>query len=756
MSKIRATIKPVREIYYSDGYGIYACAPLEYKEDELKLDYKEQITVKGSMQQLVINLPYHAILKEVEDDKHGVQYENLCIYIPLGKDDDYSKRQVLEELFTEKQVESMYNALDDPYSALINADYVSLIKIKGCGFNNAVMWSERVQDNVIIGRLMAQLSELDLTFAMYKKILGYYNSPDLAVQEIYKNPYNLCNIDGIGWRKADAVALKMGIGEWSKERIGGYIKYYLDAMGIGGSSYLFADELMEGICAGLGEDCPSLAISDAIHSIDDVLWYSEDHEKIGLKKYYELEEKIGKELLRLRDADSTVNSKKNWETVIKNMEEQQGWEFTDEQITGVRTALDNNVIVINGLAGCGKSSMVSAILHALDVAEYDIGVCALSGKASARVGELANIEGKTIHRLLGYPAFGGSGKNNFTYHDENPLIQSVIVLDEISMVGGEIFYYLLRAISSGSKLILVGDTGQLESIGIGKVAYDIIDSGEIPVVTLTKIHRQAQKSAIITESIRIHNGSYIIPKEWTGTETRGELQDLTLDVYSDKSNTAYKMIEQFKKALSEDGLGIMDVQMIVPTKKRGGASTYALNNMAQEYYNPPLKSKKELKVRMRDGSPLIIREGDKILNTRNNYKTIDTNTGEISPIFNGNLGVVLKVNTNAKTIIVDFGDARVVELGTNILPYIELGYAITVHKYQGSQAHTIIVGIDYSAFSMLSRELLYTAITRASKKCYLCAQNAALRYGISQIKTSEKHTFLCDILKDLAHPKIVF
>ena len=379
----------------------------------------------------------------------------------------------------------MYEALPDPYEALVNADYQQLVKIKGCGTNYAIMWSDRVQKNVFLAKVYAELENYDLTFSMAQKIVEHFRSPELAIQKIRGNPYSLCEVSGIGWKKADAVALRGGMDIFSDERIGGFILYYLKSRGEDGSSYITTDELMDGIIENIGEEVSDYAIASAIHSMENKLWWDKDKRYIGLKSFYDLENNIANELLRIRDAETYIKYPHNWLEIIHTKESEQGWNYTDEQLAGIKKALKENIVLIHGYAGVGKSSLVDALLSVLS--DYDIEICAFSGKAAARVGELAHRDGKTIHRLLGYPS--EVGKNKFFFHDENPLSADIVVVDEVSMIGGSLFYYLLRAIKNGSKLIMLGDRGQLEAIGECKVASDIIDTDVIPTVWLQKIHR---------------------------------------------------------------------------------------------------------------------------------------------------------------------------------------------------------------------------------------------------------------------------
>ena len=413
------------------------------------------------------------------------------------------------------------------------------------------------------------------------------------------------------------------------------------------------------------------------------------------------------------------------------------------------TVLNNNVTVIHGLAGTGKTSVVSGVLEALN--NYSSVMCALSGRAASRMSEITGKTGYTIHRLLGYPK-GDSEHQFFEFNQDSKLPYNLYILDEISMVDSKIFYYLLRAIPDGAKLICLGDSGQLEAIGCGNVAYDMIHSSEIPTIELTKIHRQAAKSAIITQSIAVRNSKQIVGKDWVGNETRGELKDLEIHCYSDSSNTFYEVMEIFSKLMAQKDFDIMDCQIIVPIKTRGDACTYKINNTIQELYNPASKNKKEI-TRLSNNNPFILREGDKVINTINNYRLK-------TPIYNGNIGTIKSISYNeeldSRIITIDFIGIGNVDIPEDVWNGIELGYAITVHKYQGSQSKYVIFGLDFSSYALLTRELIYTGITRAQKKCYLICQTGALRYATAQQAVSTKQTHLQDCLYEVAHPKLIF
>ena len=738
--------------FYKNGWGILVVSIDKTISGKPAVDSNNELIIKGNMPEVQSNTQYHVVADFTPDPKWGDQYTIVQIYseIVFDKNDKGAQKRYLQALFTPKQFETLYKTLDDPYQVLEDADAAALVQCKYIGMHTAMEMINKFRTNMALGRIFTELAEYDLTNNMIERLMNKYHSPDIIIEKVRDNPYVLADeIDGVGWVKADILARKGGISEFDPRRIGAYIRKYLRDVGESGQSWITTDELLGAILDALGEDVPDQNITQSIQNMADDLWYDEDKTKIGLKYYYTMEYKVAEELIRLRDAEPDIKEDdyKDWQKKLHQMEEEQGWEFTEEQINGIYLALKENVVLITGMAGTGKSSLVNGILAVLN--SYNYVQCALSGRAASRLSEITGKAGFTIHRLLGYPSFDPDAKQNFYYHDERPLPYEVFILDEISMVNTVLFYDLIRAIPSGAKLICLGDHGQLEAIGSGNIAHDMINSPEIPTIILSKIHRQAEASGIISEAFKVRHGQQIVEKDYAGKLIKGELQDLTINAYSDASNTYYNIMAAYSTAMADPDFDMMKTQVLVPIKSRGSACTYELNNAIQELINPKKKGKREITLYMSSGHPYVLREGDKIINTSNNYK--------LDPVvYNGNIGIIKSIDEINDEIIAEFVGIGVVTIPSNYWRGLELGYCITVHKGQGSQWPHVIFGLDYSAYSLLSRELLYTAITRAEKKCELVVQTSALRYATVVESVSKKQTHLYEILHELTHPKLVF
>ena len=766
---MRCIGKAVKTIHRNnDSYFTIASFDLVKEIDgevEIHPIYKT-FTVVGIMPYLMEDADYEISATEVENKKYGKQYQvnSINLYLPNGIESKEGQKEFLDIIFTKLQVKEMYETLDNPYMTLKDGDIASLVKVKNCGMKTAVAWIDKFKTYMPLSNAMKELSEYGLTEALLRRIVNHYKSSDIAVEIIQNKPYKLIEVNGVGWHKCDEIAMKGGLKPDSPERIGTYILYYLQERANEGYSYIPADantEIENGIVSKtqkpinfidtmiefFGDDISDEALKGGLDYANDQLWFSDDRKFVGLKRIYDLEISVAENLIRIRDGENDFKYS-NWKDIIKQKEIDQGWEYNEQQIEGIKAVLENQVVVITGKAGTGKSSIVDAMIAVLQ--GYSYAQTALSGRAAARMAEITHEEGYTIHRLLGFPK-GDRDHGGFVFHEDNKLPRDIIILDEVSMVDGELFNRLVKAIKTGSKLIMLGDTGQLECIGCMNIAADLIASKEIVSIELSQIHRQAANSGIITESIKAREGIQLIEKDWVGTEVRGKLNDLVLDCFSDKSNTFYKVMQHASSEL-EDGTDIMDLMVIAPSyKNESGVDN--LNAALQSLYNPGSSEKKEVFVQ-KSSKAWILREGDKIINVQNDYYAKNKFT---AGIFNGNIGVVKNIDIDANTIAVDFQDIP----GIMILPKknwkdLEPGYAITCHKAQGSQCKKVIVGLDFGSFIQLSREWVYTAMTRAIDKCYMVAQNNALRYAVSKNSISVKRTHLVKLLAYKAANKFTF
>lgn len=439
--------------------------------------------------------------------------------------------------------------------------------------------------------------------------------------------------------------------------------------------------------------------------------------------------------------------RENHKTEINKYKTIDGYKYCFTLPSGMWVMRRNGKILITG--NSGKTSIMLPIAKLLRSKGVPFGQCSLAGKAASNLSEVTNVEGKTIHRLLGFDP----ETHGFSCNRDNPLLERVIILDELSMVGAELFYDLIQAIPSGAKLIMLGDSQQLEAIGYANLLKDCVDSHVVPCYKLTKIHRQAQRSAIITESLKVADGKQIIGNSAI-TEVRGELQDLKVVTYHESEDSFNAFMHEYRELLDK-GISFKDILGVVPMRTRGSISCLNLNKEIQSIVNGSYEIP-HINIRKPDGV-YDIKVGDKVVNRKNRYDTEkftvpkdfisidDDRYAEKVAIFNGNVGYVTKVMIGG--IVIDFLQQGEVFVKSEYTDSIELGYVLTAHSAQGSQSPNVIVGIDMSAYTLLSKEWIYTAITRARKYCVLCGQISAIKKATSISRVKVKQTWLTELLR---------
>lgn len=1012
--KIEGEVEVTRILYpkgleaNGTGYKIMGVKPISLDKSVPLHPAFGNFTIKGIAPKINYGEHYKVILLVTGyDETYGFQYEILYFGKQVDFQDKNAQRIFLSTLLTETQFENLYEALEDPFEAVANENYEELKKVKGFGDKTISLLIDKYKENVDYSYAFVELSEYDLTTTMVAKIVDEYGSPQIAVDKVKENPYVLASeVSGIGFKKADEIALKGGMPRNSQRRIEGYIQHLLKDVSSQGFSWVHKQFLFSSIFDTLGLDRNDeenkLQIGGAMTNLIDrgVLWHSEDKTQIGLAKVREIEETLAIHLKRLLNAPKHP-IREDWREKIANLEKAQGWEFTNQQVEGIYTALEENVVFITGLGGCvdkdteyfngeewkkiseykhgeqvlqynedrsatlvvpkryikekedifyeiksasnhinqrlsiehnmvyetskgnlakkpfveflemhektkhgfngkflttfcyggdginlsneelklmvavfadgyfkshtdycvfnlkkerkikrlkillkeagipfnetfsktdgmtrinfhaplrlkeypkewykgtneqlqiiaeeslnwdgcrnvggrlsysttvksdadfiqfafssigkratistydrvgeqrgdytrksieytvqitqrspkvslvaktpeekveipkvssedgykycfevpsgmlvlrrddrifvtgnsGKTSIVGGLLEVLDNKTFI--QMALSGKAGARLGEVTGVDGYTIHRGLGFNPRTGWGYDLF-----NPMEHNIIIVDELSMVGADIMLKLVRAILTGSKLIMLADTGQLESIGMGNIAHDIMNSGVIPVVNLTEVHRQAKKSRIKMGSIGVRQGINLSEKP--ERVVQGDLELISLD--DDESEDIQKeIIQSFKKQYELSDNKPMDVQVVVPMRTRGEISTKSLNEKLREICNPQstnedkegfdiAEEKEEYDIKIAKGEVLTLRVGDKVINNKNLYEVFDLD-GMVCPVYNGDTGILIDITNGG--LVIDFIRNGIVVIPFDKARHIELAYALTAHK----------------------------------------------------------------------------
>lgn len=739
----------------------------ELKTDDLKL--------KGNVCKLEYGITYKVFAKLADrHETYGDTYEIIYISKVMDISSKDKQKEFLMNVLNENLVDKLFDTYDDVIVLLENKDVESLMKIRGIGNQVALRLIDEYEESKDYSAIYLELGSLGLTSTFIKKLVDFYKSPDVVIDKVKNNPYDLVRVDGIGFKKADEIACKVGVDQFSPERIRGFLIHYLSEQGEAGKSYLVYQELMRALYDTLGFVPEEIIMSVAKNMMDnnDVI-VVDDGEKIALTKYYNLEKNIRNELIRLQIGnidvveesddgndipcddensitydpisiyDSYIPQKFNfadWEEKIKEVEAEQGFEFTEEQMKAIELSTSNNVIAITGGAGVGKTSTANGICSLFT--GYNVNACALSGKAAVRITEATGLPASTIHRMLGYE------NGLFRFNKKNQLAVDIVLIDEATMPNGSLFYSVLQAIPTGAKVIIMGDVQQLTPIGNCQVFADILDANVLPVARLTKPHRQALRSGIIPTSMKLTNQEQIFASNYEGHEILGELQDMELNITSSKDKISEMIIEKFQQEIDKFK-DIMEVQVCVAKRLQGDLSCYNLNNKIQEIHNPSFgNSDRSIKVTLEkkkdDVKEYCIRVNDKVINVKNNYKCVNTN-GVVTPVFNGNIGIVKDIDEDGYAIV-DFVGIGEIVLKKSECKNLELAYACTCHKMQGSGFTSTIVGMDTGSFYMNNCELLYTAITRAKNYCVLVGNNYAISKAIQTKEVKTKQTFLRNML----------
>lgn len=553
-----------------------------------------------------------------------------------------------------------------------------------------------------------------------------------AVERIKQNPYILCGeIYGVGFEKADAIAKDLGMKKNAPERIAMGLKYVLmHNAASNGHSFLPLDKL----CAVAKRllSCEMNEIEDeaaALETRGEIVCVRHEGMKCAyLREYYEAEKYTAEKLCALDRAGKNLGED-NVLSLISMVERESNMEYAVLQKRAICQAASNGVFILTGGPGTGKTTVVRAIIRVFDAMGLRIALAAPTGRAAKRMSQSAGEEAKTVHRLLEME-YGAEDKLRFRKNEKDQLEDDVIIIDEASMLDLMLTDALLKAIKPGARLILIGDVNQLPPVGAGHVFDDIIKSDRFATVELTHIFRQAQESLIVTNAHAVNHGEYMNLESKSG--------DFFFLPRQEDAQTAATIAELCKKRLPKSyGLTVFDgIQVITPSRK-GDAGTEMLNSALQSVINPPARGKAEKKVR-----DFTLREGDKVMQIKNNYDIEWNKNGTQGfGIFNGDIGVIKKIDLSEELITVDFED-KICEYDYTMLDELELAYAITVHKSQGSEYPIVIMPLYRYTPKLLTRNLLYTAITRAQSIVILVGNGEVAKAMVDNNRQTKRYTGL--------------
>lgn len=575
---------------------------------------------------------------------------------------------------------------------------------------------------------------------MHVALRIYQNYGERAVEQLRTNPYALCGkIRGFSFTAADQIAMGAGGAPDARERVlGATVRVLERACETGGHACLPVKQVVIEVASLLELDPKEVAEHEKDFVLEKQIGYL--HRKadslLYINRFYEAERSIAGRLLQL-DRACVRYRVEDMEPLVNRAMLESGLEYAAMQRKAIFEAASSGVLIITGGPGTGKTTIIKALIRIYESMGCEVALAAPTGRAAKRMAESTACEARTIHRLLEVEfrdeADGDEGAT-FARNEHNLLDADIIIIDEASMIDMFLMQALLAAIRPGARLVLLGDCDQLPSVGAGNVLHDLINSGCFNIVRLTEIFRQGSESLIVTNAHRINRGEMPVTdardKDFFFMKREGGALISTLAEVTAKRLPATYGVSAFDK-----------IQVITPTRK-GAAGTETLNQLLQAELNPPAKDKAEKKFRN-----VVFREGDKVMQIRNNYDlTWDEDGKERFGIYNGDIGVIGKIYDRQSYMMVNF-DGREVKYGFDLLEDLELAYAITVHKSQGSEYPFVVMPVTDFPPMLMTRNLLYTAVTRAKTMAVLIGREDALSRMVENDREAVRYTGLCDMLQ---------
>lgn len=596
---------------------------------------------------------------------------------------------------------------------VIEEDPDRLLSVRGVG----KIRLERIKKSWIeqkeIKNIMLFLREHDVSTAHATKIYKTYGNGSIRV--VQENPYRLADdIWGIGFRTADAIASSLGFGHEQLPRLRSGLLYTLNRLGEEGHCFATREQLLKAGSEMLevSEELLQPALEEMIRTEDVIC----DEEAIYLPPFYFSELGTAKRLCAVMAAPSAVSVPSDG--LADRVRLKTGIDYDEVQLRAITGAVSSKILILTGGPGTGKTTATLGILTAFREAGAKIILAAPTGRAAKRLSETTGMEAKTIHRLLEVKPAEGYQRN-----ENNPLEGDVLIVDECSMIDIMLMYNLMRAVPDSMTLIFVGDVDQLPSVGAGNVLRDMIDSTCFPVVRLTRIFRQAQKSRIIMNAHRVNRG--LMPDLSNGRDT-----DFFFVECEVPEEAASQIVELVRTKLSRYyRVPPADIQVLTPMQ-RGAVGASALNHLLQEALNPPPAGQDDPNFARRGG--YVFRVHDKVMQIRNNYD---------KEVFNGDIGVVERLDAEDRALIVRF-DQRCVEYDVSELDELVLSYATTIHKSQGSEYPIVVMPVMMTHYVMLQRNLIYTGITRAKKALVLVGTKKAVAMAVRTVTVTGRNTKL--------------
>ena len=723
-----------RIIYQNESNGYCVLMTWCGDEDRIVVGFF-QVDVTGQMLRLRGTSTYHP--------NHGEQFKAEAYEIIEPTDEESIRRYLASGAIKgvgEALAGRIVKRFGDDTLRIMEEEPERLAEIKGISLRKAQEIAVTVAEKKDLRAAMLFLQKYGIANSLAVKI---YDTYGLGMYGILKeNPYRMAeDIEGVGFKTADAIAEKIGIHTDSDYRIRCGLLYVLSQALAEGNMYLPARVLLQRASDLLGVHIDAIE-PHIMNLVMDKKLVSRNDCVYSASAYY-AEAGVAGMLLRLKNPTWSREEESMLEKQIASIEKEEGLLLDDLQKEAVKGTVNNGVFILTGGPGTGKTTTINTIIRYFMRRGYHIELAAPTGRAAKRMTEATGYEARTIHRLLEISGGGEEERGYFDRDEDNPLEADVIIIDEMSMVDIFLFQSLLKAIPIGTRLILVGDMHQLPSVGPGQVLRDIVESDAFACVRLEKIFRQEDGSDIVLNAHKIRAGEAV------------SLNNQSKDFFflpREDANHIYNNIVQLvtDKMPRYTGAEPCDIQVLTPMRK-GALGVETLNRILQEYVNPKDKGKKEYQF-----GEKLFREGDKVMQIKNNYKleweivgkyniTIDKGLG----VFNGDVGKVVSINEYARQIKVEYEEGKNVFYSFENVDELELAYAITIHKAQGSEYPAVIIPLLGVPKLLLYRNLLYTAVTRAVKCVTLVGAQGAVEEMIRNENVQIRYTGLCKKIEEM-------
>ena len=727
----------VEGIIYQNEVNSYTIANLETETEE--------ITIVGYLPFIVEGDSLKVIGNYVEHKEYGTQFKVTTFEKIMPEN-----VEALEKYLASGAIKGVGEATAKRIIKTFGEETINILKnepkklalVKGISEEKAQKISDDFVENQEMWKIVGFLEKFHIGAQNAKKV--YEKLGVSSIEKIKEDPYLLVDIaKGVDFRQIDQMAIRIGITPDNNRRVQTGIKYGLIRSTNNGNSCVLETNLIEYVQSLL--EVNSETIEDNLIELktkgEIVYELRENEEWVYLARFYETEQEIA---YRLRKLEQSKNIKeiKNIEAALKKIEKESEIELSEKQKEAIEEINKNNVLIITGGPGTGKTTIIKTIIDIYENRGKKVILAAPTGRAAKKMTEATGKEASTLHRLLCIGKLDDDGI--YQRHDEfqgEPIDADVIVVDELSMVDMFVMNYLLKCVYQGTKLVLVGDIDQLPSVGPGSVLKDLIESETIQTVHLDKIFRQAAKSKIILNAHRVNKGEPFLGKEDIEQETN---QDFFYIKHKTQEEILKEVISLCTGRLEKFGNYdfFQNIQILTPTKK-GLLGTKELNKELQAYLNPNLDGRPE-----KSNSGAIYRTGDRIMQIKNNYdmnwdRENDDGTTEYGEgIFNGEFGTITKISEKDKVVEVKFDDNKVAWYEFSELDQIEHSYAITIHKSQGSEFDVVIMVAPVAAPMLLTRNLLYTGITRAKKLLIIIGTDNVVDYMIQNVDSKKRNTGL--------------